>query len=783
MLIDGATGLCKNKSFDMDEGDRWDLDEVHSVLLTRNDRQQTNGRSQPNRKIYSCTTPSTRLRSILKLPCLFFLLALAISFPIRSYGENVTTHDEQSVTGLVSLFFPNNTVAPGTEVDGLIEFSMNPGWHLYWKNPGETGIAPSFDWQLPEGITVKSVLWPAPSKIKRSGTSFYGYEGHPTWKIRLSIDKKMAEGTYPITLSAYWLACNDSCVPASQQVQTAFIVSATAAPAITNAPELEAASSSLPIDLQEASGHIEKNTLTLKIPILSTEAIQDVVIFPEIQKIIPLEAKPTWKESDNFLCLRIKCSKEGIESLLNTKRFEGLVQLIFADNRKITYAINAPVNATSPINKAIENTWKIPNIEKGQKFLEANKALYVVLLVAFLGGILLNLTPCVLPVVGLKVLQLITYRDIKRPFTHGICFTFGVLVSFWILAGGMYLFANLGTSLGWGFQLQEPLFVASLIIILFSLALSLFGLFEMGLGVASWAARENPSQKDPSYLSSFASGLLATLVATPCTGPLLGSVLGFAVTLDPDEGYLLFTSIGLGISFPFLVISAFPSLVRWLPRPGAWMVTLKQFFGFCVLATIVWLLWVLSFEVTSLSISLVATSFFLLAAALWILGRWGSPQRMGITRFIAKIIFIIMYLGGAACLLLSFPSKILPMVEQSIPTYKSIQWKPFSKEQLTKDVSEGRVVFVEFTAKWCLICQTNKIAFFAPEVINAFDNVIALRADWTNGDPEITNMMRSLGRNGVPVYAIFRAGEEPIILPEIVTPDMICRAIEKAQKR
>jgi thiol:disulfide interchange protein len=408
---------------------------------------------------------------------------------------------------------------------------------------------------------------------------------------------------------------------------------------------------------------------------------------------------------------------------------------------------------------------------------------------AFLGGILLNITPCVLPVVGLKAFQLSSLKEEKRGILclHGIVFTLGILVAFWALAGFLYFFQSLGKEIGWGFQLQEPLFVAALIIVLFIFAMNLFGLFEIGLTLAPWAAEKEQSivkKERFSLLSSFVSGLFSTVIATPCTGPLLGSVLGFAITFDPHMGFFLFSAIGLGLAFPMLLISFCPSFIRLLPKAGPWMITFKQILGFLLLLTIGWLVWVLENEVSRFSVAYAVIGFIFLGLALWIVGSFGSPTRKKTTRFFAYLFSLILAFFGTASFLSSFESKLSPLFEM-VPTPKKIAWQPYSETKLMDSLKDKKLVFVDFEADWCLTCQVNKVLFYSPKVIKAFEkyHVVALKADWTNGDPEITKALRSLKRNGVPVYVIYQEGHEPIILSEMPTPGEIVDAIKNAWEK
>ncbi len=689
-------------------------------------------------------------------------------------------------TANVALLFPSQLVRPGSQVEGLVQFYIDPGWHLYWKNPGDTGFAPTFDWQLPAGIQIKEITWPAPRRFECGGTFFYGYDKTPQWIVTLAFDEQLEEGVYPITLSAFWLACNGSCIPSSQQHEFSFTVSSSAPPT-PSFPLLAEARKGVPLPMDGGKAWVDHDTLFLQLPMAkeNVSRSESIILFPESDGIFAVDQLPRWKYEDGLLELSIHSLPTASDRLAHNKQFRGLVQLVSSQGEAIaTYDVSIPYHVSAAPSALLPTSdWQAV----GASPLPADGSMHLIILMAFLGGVILNFTPCVLPVVGLKVLNLVSLRTVPRwgALLHGLLFTAGVLTTFWILAGLLYLLEYLGSTVGWGFQLQEPTFVVALTILLFCFALNLFGVFEIGTAVSAWAAdiqgevAATSSRASPSYAVSYASGILATLIATPCTGPLLGSVLGFVSLFRPIDGVILFTAIGFGMAFPFLLITAFPTLIRLFPRPGMWMITVKQFFGFCLLVTIVWLLWVLNAEVPGLSVTTVAAAFVAMAFGLWIFGHWGSPVRARICRFVGRAFALIFLMTGIVILMAAIDHRVISWVQTVLPQPQTIPWEPFSKERLEHEVAKGQTVFVRFSAKWCLTCQTNAIAFISPKVVHAFyaNKIVALEADWTNGDPAITAMLRSLGRNGVPVYAIFRSGEAPTLLPEIVTPDILASAV------
>lgn len=412
---------------------------------------------------------------------------------------------------------------------------------------------------------------------------------------------------------------------------------------------------------------------------------------------------------------------------------------------------------------------------------EENTSLIIALVFAFIGGIILNLMPCVLPVLSLKIMGFIQQagEDKSKTRKHGLAFTLGVLVSFWVLAGFLIALRAGGEYLGWGFQLQSPGFVIILSILLFLFGLSMFGVFEIGTTLTSVG---HGTANKSSYTGSFSSGVLATIVATPCTAPFMGSALGFALSQPAYVSLLIFTFLGLGMALPYVVLTSTPALLKFVPKPGAWMESFKQFMGFLLMATVLWLLWVLSFQAGSDGVILLLLSLIIVSIGGWIYGRWGNISKKTSTRRIAQILAVIFIIGGIVFSLQNIEAK--SENNSGIHKQGSIEWQPYSPELLAQLRSEGKPVFVDFTAAWCLSCQVNeKIAFGSQSVQDAFKNegVVTLKADWTNSDPVITKALAEFGRNSVPLYVLYygKSSNKPEILPEILTPGIVLDALKK----
>jgi len=461
---------------------------------------------------------------------------------------------------------------------------------------------------------------------------------------------------------------------------------------------------------------------------------------------------------------------------------------LYEANNKLTGKIEQ-INKEEP-KKEIKKTSQISEKEtvidgknkpvtQKQKNTTDNESLFFILIFAFIGGMILNLMPCVLPVLSLKIMGIVQQagEDPKEKLKHGILFTIGVLVSFWALAGLLLILRAGGEQLGWGFQLQSPGFVIILVVLLFMFALSMFGLFEIG---ASLTAVGQNTQNKSAYMGSFMSGILATVVATPCTAPFMGSALGYAISQPPIISLLVFTFLGLGMAAPYLVLTNSPKLLKFVPKPGAWMETMKQVMGFLLVATVLWLLWVLSLQTGAEGLIIVLASLVITSIGGWIYGRWGNISKRKRTRVISQFLFVIILVFGTAFSLYNVETKS----ENADGVHKqgSISWQKFSPELVSQLRKENKPVLIDFTAAWCLSCQVNeKVAFGDAEVQRVLKekNVETLKADWTNNDEVITKALAEFGRNSVPLYVLYLPGKEAELLPEIITPGIVLQALEK----
>lgn len=646
----------------------------------------------------------------------------------------------------------------------LFRFSLEPDWHIYWKNPGDAGFAPQISWHLPEGFQVEEVLWPHPEKYDFNGIISFGY-AHEALLLAKILPAKTAAGRHSIGADVHWVACDDStCLPGQVSVQQDIFFDDS--PAATESPHRALflkAQNQIPQKYEGIVPQVGQNGITFEIP--SQAEVLDVIFFPYEDSLVNHETKIAYSAHPSKQNI-YEVAFEGPSDRDTTGLLGGVLVLKIAgseEKSKIAYELEAPIS-----HPAVSNT----DLYEG--------GLLLGLIFAFLGGLLLNLMPCVLPVVSFKVLSFVKMAGKSRAatFRYGLIFSAGVLVSFWILAGTLLLLQSYGHAVGWGFQLQEPLFVAILAALIFLFALSLFGVFELGIGVASKAGKIQSGSRHQGLLGAFMSGVMATAVATPCTGPFLGTAVGFAVTLPVFQAMLIFTSLAIGMAFPYAVLGAFPRLLRFLPKPGNWMIAFKEMMGFLMLATVLWLVWVFESQTGGQALFLLLCTFFLLGIAAWIYGKWGTPACRKRTRICAYISTLAIFFSAGYVLLFStqqgFEDKAANIVAAS-------DWEPFSRERFDALREQGTPVFIDFTAKWCLICQSNHLVLNSEAVKDRFDalGVVKMKADWTKRDAVITEELSKFGRNSVPLYLFYGEEKKPEILPQILSQEVVLQTLEK----
>ena len=606
-----------------------------------------------------------------RLVFLGLILALSPSIGFTQSTVSSSLNTEHASVALTTV--PENYVT-GKDLKAVVTLTSIPGWHTYYKTPGDVGLPTRIKWTLPTGVTAGEIVWPEPTRFTQAKLVSYGYEGKVTLVIPISLASDY-KGDVPLHAKVKWLVCAEQCVP--EEAELALLV--------------------------RSASDSSSGSLT------------------------------TW-----------------------------LTALMFA----------------------------------------------------FVGGLLLNLMPCVLPVLSIKVFALLGERAAPRSqlAKHGFAFLFGVLLSFWVLAGILLVLQSAGSAIGWGFQLQSPYFVTLLTALFTLLGLNFLGVFELGTSLqgAAGELEQRASRGGSAVLGSFSSGVLTTVVATPCTAPFLGAGIGFTLGQSPLYSMSVFTAMGLGVGLPVTLLALSPGWLRYVPRPGAWMLLLKQLFAFPMFFTVVWLIWVIGHQRGVDAMALVLLGLVFIAISAWL---WGRAQHRLAYSFLPRLKQVALALFFLILgFLLAWPSaqheqvdlgftsksslpqasnqagqelaQVPPSSSATIPTGV---WLPYSEQRLSDARQQGQAVFVDFTAAWCLSCQVNKRTTLHSEAVTAVFkklNVVTLEADWTNADPVITLALSRLHRNAVPVYAVYAAnGGEPTLLPEVLTPSIVIDALNKAAQK
>lgn len=677
-----------------------------------------------------------------------------------------------------------------------IHFKIEDHWHTYWKNPGQTGMPISIEWDLPPGFSVAKAEWPYPHLFRQDGAVGYGYEKDVYFLAQIIPPADYQEKDVTLKANLRWVACSDSnCMPGSEDLALTLPLSSSPTNATASLQEFAKARSQLPHEQWEVAA-FKKEGLVL-VQVKTPEAYPHHFIkgyfFPEEEGKIDGMVDPILTKHDEHKGLYSIVLKAMDDSRSASNELKGILVLVSEGSAHVEepLIVNIPWSSSadhfvgmSTLKTSLFKDASAANLAsvplQGEPF---EGGFWLALGFAFLGGLILNLMPCVLPVVSFKILSFVKMagQDRSKTLKHGLAFSGGVLASFWVLAAVLLSLQAYGKSVGWGFQLQEPIFVAVLAAVLLVFGLSLFGVMEIGTSLIALANNQGKG-KEESLGESFFSGVLATAVATPCTGPFLGSAVGFAITLSPILGMIIFTSLGLGMAFPYLLLSAYPKLLKFMPKPGKWMVSFKELMGFMMLATVLWLVWVFSAETSSIAVCFLLGAFLMLGLGSWIYGKWAAPYRSRQSRIIGKLLTL-------GCAVLAFyvivQASSPALADQPREMVQHQEWEEFSAERLAALRAEGTPVFIDFTARWCLICQANKMALNHQTVSQKFKEkgVVRIRADWTRNDPAITEELRKYGRNGVPLYVLLDVKLEKgaHILPQVLTPDVVMGFLDKLE--
>lgn len=683
------------------------------------------------------------------------------------------------------------SIQPGHELVVALRLVHDAHWHTYWVNPG-TGLATTLSWKLPPGWTASEILWPTPHVLRDHTGAIIGqgYDGDTLLPVKLTPPADLAPGaSIALNASADWLMCENVCIPGNAEVSLTLPVSAaTPQPDATWDTKIRATLATLPrADAHwrvTASRAGKTVTLTVAASGGTAHMPQNPWFFSQ-DGIIAYD-QPQQAKSDGHSGFAITLAT-SVEAPANATR---LVGVLAADNGWLSdgslpgLKVDIPLQTSAASSAASNSKLETQNSEPtATPPTSSAKSLPGTLLLAFIGGLILNLMPCVFPVLGIKILGFVHQagHERGRVAAHGLIFTLGVLLSFWGLAGVLAILRASGDQLGWGFQLQSPAFVYGLAMLMLVFGMNMSGVFEFGLSATSVGSN---LQMKSGYVGSFFSGVLATVVATPCSAPFLAPALGAALAVSTAASFGIFTAIAIGLSTPYLLLSIFPQAVKALPRPGAWMETFKNVMAFPLYATTAYLTWVLAAQTSEEGFRSVLFSFVIVALAVWLYGHWTAP---GASPERARLGIVSLVLVGALGVWVGWPRTAEPVATASANGAPEVAWQPWSADAVAKLRAEGRVVYVDFTARWCATCQTNKrLVFHDDDVLRYFaeHKIATLRADWTNRDPLITAALAKYGRSAVPFNLIwFPDREQPVILPEVLTASTVLDALKKPQSR
>jgi thiol:disulfide interchange protein len=666
------------------------------------------------------------------------------------------------------LLTDTNAVVAGKPFTVGLLLRMAPAWHTYWKFSGDAGLPSELKWKLPPGWKIDEIQWPIPLKtIDPGDIQTYGYENEVLLMQEITPPTKLDRPSVKLSADASWLVCEKICIPGGATLQLELPVSTIGQPANT---ELFARYRRLlPRNWPGGNGATADwsrvgSDLRLKVTseTLANYPAVDFFPLPEQSTVVGHPKIESRNKNEVVFRVPIESSERKLSSMA------GLVVFFHQPNgedRAAWQMTSATLSATAPAPV---------------------RGIFTFLLFGFIGGVVLNLMPCVLPVISLKIFGFIQHAGQSRQkiLRSGVAFTIGIFAWFIVIALLLIALKAAGRDVTWGgFQFTNAYFVLALSVIVLVFALNLFGVFEISLPQSMTRSLLSTTERKDD-LGSFFQGVFATVLATPCTAPFLGTALGFAFSQSPAIILAMFIAIAAGMSAPYLLLSAQPAWLRFLPRPGPWMLHVKQFMGFLLLATLLFLLYVLGAQ-RGLEGAIWASCFLLvISVACWMKGAFVVPTASVLKRSVVSVLMLVLvFASGIYFIGNKFHSANIVSADSRLPG----DWQVFTSERLQAELDQGRFVFVDFTAAWCLTCKFNEANVLeSAEVRQAFQRhgIVKLKADWTNGDPAITKLLQHFGRPGVPLYVLYPGkNEEPIVFPELLTKSMVLEKLETSARR
>ena len=659
----------------------------------------------------------------------FFLLTL---FSLLFFSSNLFLNEKSFASNSSFEIIPEKvSIFNENEIYLIVKFDLEKNWHTYWKNPGDSGEPASFEWDLPEGFEISEAMWPTPELIPYPPLTTFGYTDQLELLFKLLLPEGVKENSV-IAVSSKWLVCADVCIPQEGSVSFDLFKANQAYPSQIE-QLLSKIKQKIPLDNGKTiTSKIEEDRLVLNLEELGLD-ITDAYFFPFRKDVIDYSVNQKLKKNDEEVSLSLAFMENTDVSLIKG----GILK----------------TNAGSQELRLLQRNFQ-SEVSLRPEFI----SLMTAILFSLIGGLLLNLMPCVFPVISLKILNFVNHSENRSQTSlHGMFFSLGAILMFVLIGLSVLVLKSIGMDVGWGYQLQSPI-VVSLLIFLF---IFLAGFFLLNVNFFNTLLSIGTTGlKAPNYVNSFATGFLAVIVATPCTAPFMGSALGFAILQPGFSSFLIFFALGIGFTFPYILLSIFPGLVSILPKPGQWMETFKQFMAFPMMLTALWLIWVLSSQISSFQLILVLLGISLIVFFYWL-------NQLNITSTSGKRFRVFVYLFIFVSIFLTLPT-------QNISTQENTNG--FSEAELNKKLEQGPV-FLNFTADWCITCKVNeRVALKTKNTLNLFKEkeIFYMEADWTNKNKVISEKLESFGRSSIPLYVFYpERDKQPIILPEILSESVI----------
>jgi thiol:disulfide interchange protein/DsbC/DsbD-like thiol-disulfide interchange protein len=699
-------------------------------------------------------------------------LAAADSIAQASTGDRKNVH--------VSLLSEVTAITPGQPFWVLLRQEIRPGWHTYWRNPGDSGAPTEIDWELPVGFSAGEIQWPSPERIVYGPLMNFGYSNEALYPVLITPPATLTNDAIVLRARVGWLVCADICIPEDAVVSLTLTGGTSPAAALIDpANELlfQQARQRVPADAGfSASWAIEGTQVVMSIPAMGgdVDQVEGVEYFPYTDGVIENPAPQILTLNRQGLTLRLDQGWDfkkdaSLDGVVIVREYVGQG----ADRRLVPSAFTISPQRVGALATPAASA-------------ESEITILGAMFFAFLGGVILNLMPCVFPVLSIKILSLVQQlgADTGKIRTHGWVYLLGVVLSFTLIAGLLIGLRAGGAQIGWGFQLQSPWVIGLLVYLFFLIGLNLSGYFE--IGTSMMGVGESLVQRQ-GYTGSFLTGVLATVVAAPCTAPLMASAIGFALTQSNVVALTIFACLGLGMAAPYVILCYSPALLKVLPRPGNWMVSFKEFLAFPMYATAVWLVWVLTQQAGSSGVLGVLGGVLILVFAIWLT----RDVQGGLLKRRLQITLAVAFSAVALALPFAFPagaenagamtgSGAQGTVDARAKGYAGPEYAAYSPAVLSSLRDQGPV-FVNLTAAWCITCKVNEaVALDRAAVRTAFEaaGVAYLKGDWTNEDPDITQLLEFYGRSGVPLYLLFSGSQgQARVLPQILTEGIVLDAL------